>query len=182
MDEQIRQILDEAEGNTSRDQLELSVAAGGQIEIAGRMFPAPAAAVLAMLEVIGSPFVADGVPAEPEALTLFRALYLIGERSRALPSVLRWKRREEALDRLQKQFRPEDSPQTAILVAEMLKSIADARADFDAAALRYGESLGAFSIVSATADLGVYLSLSGGFALLPEKEGNKKKDILTSTI
>ena len=45
MDSEIRKILDEPEGNTPRDHLELAVGAGGKVWIAGHEFPAPAAAV-----------------------------------------------------------------------------------------------------------------------------------------
>lgn len=181
MDEQIREILAAPDGGSARDALEMTVAAGGRIEIAGRQFPAPAAAVIAILELIGSPFVAD-TETEMTDLDVFRALYLIAEREKALPPVLRWQRRSEALETLKNQIADTASPQSVMVIAEMMQRIADAQAEFDAEALRYGESLGVFSVASAASELGVYLSLSGGFAMLPAKEGAKKKDGSTSTI
>ena len=176
---EIKQILDEPEGNTPLDQVELTVAAGGKIQIAGFTLPAPAAAVIAMLELIDSPFVTGRENDEVTDLAVFRALYLIAERDKAVPPILRWKRREEALERLKNQFDTEESPQTVLITAEMLKTIADAQAEFDIAAMRFGESLGAFNIADAASQLGFYLSLAGGFDMLPNDGGSKKKQPLT---
>lgn len=179
MNPEIRKIIEEPEGNTARDKLELAVSAGGRVEIAGREFPAPAAAVIAMLELIDSPFVSGYGDAEPASLDVFRALYVLSEREKAVGPILRWVRREEALERLKNQFEADSSPQGILILAEMLKSIADAQAEFDAAAVKFGESLGVFNIADAASDLATYLALSGGFAMLPEAEGAKKKDAST---
>lgn len=54
--------------------------------------------------------------------------------------------------------------------------LADAEAEFDAAALRFGESLGTFDVAEAANDIGAYLALASGFEMLPDpEEGSKKK-------
>ena len=149
MDSEIRKILDEPESNTPRDHLELAVGAGGKVRIAGHEFPAPAAAVIAMLELIQSPFVDGDINREVNDMDVFRALYLLSERDKAVSPILRWMRREEALDRLKNQFDVEKYPHVALIVSEQLKGVADAQAEFDAAAMRFAESLGAFHIADA---------------------------------
>lgn len=112
---EIKQILDEPEGNTPLDHLELAVGAGGKIQIAGHEFPAPAAAVIAMLELIKSPFVDGDIDREVNDMDVFRALYLLSERDKAVSPILRWMRREEALERLKNQFNAEKYPHVALL-------------------------------------------------------------------
>ena len=90
-------------------------------------------------------------------------------------------RREEALDRLKNQFDAEKYPHVALIVAEQLKGVADAQAEFDAAAMRFAESLGAFHIADAASEIGTYLALAGGFSMLPDNGGSKKKDASTLT-
>lgn len=181
MDSEIRKILDEPEGNTPRDHLELAVGAGGKVRIVGHEFPAPAAAVIAMLELIQSPFVDGDINREVNDMDVFRALYLLSERDKAVSPILRWMRREEALDRLKNQFNAEKYPHVALIVAEQLKGVADAQAEFDAAAMRFAESLGAFHIADAASEIGTYLALAGGFSMLPDNGGSKKKDASTLT-
>ncbi len=141
---------------------------------------APAAAVIAMLELIKSPFVDGDIEREIDDMDVFRALYLFSERDKAVSPILRWMRREEALDRLKNQFNAEKYPHVALIVAEQLKGVADAQAEFDAAAMRFAESLGAFHIADAASEIGTYLALAGGFSMLPEN-GSKKKDASTLT-
>ena len=177
---EIKQILDEPEGNTPLDHLELAVGAGGKVQIAGHEFPAPAAAVIAMLELIKSPFVDGDIDREVNDMDVFRALYLLSERDKAVSPILRWMRREEALERLKNQFNAEKYPHVALIVAEQLKGVADAQAEFDDAAMRFAASLGAFRIAEAASEIGTYLALAGGFAMLPDN-GSKKKDASTLT-
>lgn len=181
MDQKIQEILDAPEGNTARDQLELAVMASGTIEIAGHPFPAPAAAAIATLGLIGSPFVGEE-DVEFDDLAVFHALYILSSREKVLGSILRWKRREEALERWKEECSSTESPQAMLIIGEMLKEIADAKARFDEEALLYGEKLGAFDIASAASEIGTYLSLAGGFDMLPDGDGEKKRAsmILTS--
>ena len=133
-----------------------------------------------MLELIQSPFVDGDINREVNDMDVFRALYLLSERDKAVSPILRWMRREEALDRLKNQFDVEKYPHVALIVAEQLKGVADAQAEFDAAAMRFAESLGAFHIADAASEIGMYLALAGGFSMLPESD-SKKKDASTLT-
>lgn len=81
------------------DDLETLVGLSGRVEIAGREFPAPCTGVLALLEQIASPFVAEGRP-EVDQLDVFRALYVLSEREKVLMPILRAKRLESQLERL----------------------------------------------------------------------------------
>ena len=102
MDPELKKIADAAE-NTPLDKVELGMGLGGNMEIAGKSLPPPAAAVIAMLEMIGSPFVSD--EGEMTDLAVFQALYIVAEREKAVAPILRWQRREEALERLKKRSR-----------------------------------------------------------------------------
>ena len=124
-----------------------------------------------MLEQIQSPFVAEG-NSRIEQLDILRALYLLSEREKALIPILRIRRLETRLAAI-----PEPSDAAALFVLiEQRKKLADAEAEFDAAALRFGESLGAFDVTEAANDIGAYLTLASGFEMLPDPEdGSKKK-------
>ncbi len=169
-DPEINKILNEGI-HESGDDLETCVALSGKIVIADREFPAPTAGVLAMLEQIQSPFVAEG-NSRIEQLDILRALYLLSEREKALIPILRIRRLETRLAAI-----PEPSDAAALFVLiEQRKKLADAEAEFDAAALRFGESLGAFDVTEAANDIGAYLTLASGFEMLPDPEdGSKKK-------
>ena len=160
-----------------KDNLELQEwyiersALSGKIVIANREFPAPTAGVLAMLEQIQSPFIAEG-NGKVEQLDILRALYLLSEREKALLPILRIRHLETQLEAI-----PEPSDAAALFVLiEQRKKLADVEAEFDAAALRFGESLGTFDVAEAANDIGAYLALASGFEMLPDpEEGSKKK-------
>ena len=176
MDPELNRILTEGVHDAG-DDLETCVGLSGKVEIAGREFPAPCAGVLAMLEQIASPFVAEG-KSGIDQLDIFRALYLLSEREKAVLPILRIKRMEAQLTKL-----PEPSDAAALfVVAEQRRRLAELEAEFDAAALRFGESLGAFDAAEAARDVGAYLALAGGFDMLPDPEsGSKKNSAGTST-
>lgn len=58
-DPEMKKILEEGI-HEKKDDLETCIALSGKIVIANREFPAPTAGVLAMLEQIQSPFIAEG--------------------------------------------------------------------------------------------------------------------------
>lgn len=177
-DPEIRRILETAGTPTPGEQLELAVAAGGMAEIAGHEFPAPTAATLALLEVIRSPFISDGGDGTIGPLDTFRALYILHERERAALPVLRVNRQRAALAALPE---PAD-PALAMVRAGEVEKLSAAEAEFDAAAVAFADSLGAFNPAAAAGELGVYLALSSGFSMLPDSGGeDKKKDITTLT-
>ena len=105
-------------------------------------------------------------------LDILRALYLLSEREKALLPILRIRHLESQLEAI-----PEPSDAAALFVLiEQRKKLADAEAEFDAAALRFGESLGTFDVAEAANDIGAYLALASGFEMLPDpEEGSKKK-------
>ena len=156
-DPEIKKILEEGI-HEKKDDLETCIALSGKIVIANREFPAPTAGVLAMGKV--------------EQLDILRALYLLSEREKALLPILRIRHLETQLEAI-----PEPSDAAALFVLiEQRKKLADAEAEFDAAALRFGESLGTFDVAEAANDIGAYLALASGFEMLPDpEEGSKKK-------
>ncbi len=169
-DPEMKKILEEGI-HEKKDDLETCIALSGKIVIANREFPAPTAGVLAMLEQIQSPFIAEG-NGKVEQLDILRALYLLSEREKALLPILRIRHLESQLEAI-----PEPSDAAALFVLiEQRKKLADAEAEFDAAALRFGESLGTFDVAEAANDIGAYLALASGFEMLPDpEEGSKKK-------
>ncbi len=183
MDPEVEKILESPEGGAARDRVESAVAASGRIEIAGREYPAPSAAAYALLETIGSPFVAAGETPEEElsSMAVFRALYVLSERENAVAPILRWQRRKSTLEALKSRLDGDRSPQAVLVLSSMLKEAADAEAQFDLAALEFAGSLGAFHVASAAEDIFFYLSACSGFSMIPRTgDGSKKKDITTS--
>lgn len=167
-------IADEPEFNGSAaDNAEMAVALGGRVEIAGHDFPAPSLAVVALLDAIESPFVDDQRQAVG-IIDIFRAIYLIGQRETASVPVLRMMRRKAALDAAG----AADGTDAHVMLATIRQAVADAEAEFDAAALEYGHALGAFSPVDAARDIGDYLSMATGFTMIPGG-GAKKKSVTT---
>ena len=174
MDPELKKIADAAE-NTPLDKVELGMGLGGNMEIAGKSLPPPAAAVIAMLEMIGSPFVSD--EGEMTDLAVFQALYIVAEREKAVAPILRWQRREEALERLKNELSGQEDPQTVLILANLLNQIADAKAEFDLAAVRFCDSFfGSFNVNTAASELGFYLSIAGGFDMLPSDGSSSKKN------
>ena len=174
-------IASSPEGDTPRDHIETAMALGTGVEIAGKLLPPPAAAVFAMLELIHSPFIAD---AEDENeftdLAVFHALYVLSEREKAIKPVLKWHRREEAYNRLKNEIGSSRDPESMLILGNMLNSIADAKAQFDMEALDYCQTqFGRFNIADAAGEIGFYLSLSGGFDMLPDGDGAKKNSFTT---
>lgn len=167
------QIADEPEFNGSAsDNAEMTVALTGQVEIAGRLFPAPAAAVIALLDAINSPFVSDTGAGQVETLDIFRAIYLIGERKKVAGPVLRLFRRKKDLEKME----GEEDKTGGVLVASRRQSIADAEAELDAAAVEYCAGLGSFSPAGAAREIGEYLTMATGFSMLPmHGDAGKKK-------
>nr|DAU53915.1 MAG TPA: hypothetical protein [Caudoviricetes sp.] len=176
-DPEIRRIMGTDFGQTPADRAELAVAAGGVAEIVGHEFPAPTAAALALLEAIQSPFVSDESDGTIGPLDVFRALYILHEREKAALPVLRINRQRAALDKLPA---PSD-PALAMVRADQQEKLSNEEARFDEAAVRFADTLGAFSPAEAAADLGFYLQLAGGFAMLPDSGEDKKKGTTTST-
>jgi len=179
-DAELKRIRENAEPLTPRDETEIAIGLSGKILIAGHAFPAPSAAVLAMLELIKSPFVGEEDINLSDLLDLdiFRALYVIGKRRGALMPILRMKHQEEAFARMET---PNDAAGVYV-IAEQQKKLAELRAEFDAEVLQYAETLGCFHIADAATEIGAYLALAGGFEMLPDPEpgDSKKKDITTS--
>lgn len=168
----LQQIADEPEFNGSpADNLEMAVALTGQVEIAGHVFPAPAAAVIALLDAIESPFVSDTGGGVVTTLDIFRAIYLIGERQKAAGPVLRLMRRKKALEAVS----GEEDKSGGVLAASRRQLIADAEADLDAAAVEYCAGLGSFSPAAAAREIGDYLTMATGFSMLPRQADDGKK-------
>ncbi len=185
VDPEIEKILTEPDGASARDRVELAVGITERVTIAGREFPAPSAAVFALLETIRSPFVSgDDLPDDAFAgMAVFRALYVLSAREKAVAPILQWQRRRDALESLQKKIAGDNSPQTVLILAELIRQEATAEAHFDAAALAFADTLGAFSVTEAVQDIMFYLSLAGGFVLLPnsDEQGVKKNEPTTSS-
>ena len=164
MDPELKKIADAAE-NTPLDKVELGMGLGGNMEIAGKSLPPPAAAVIAMLEMIGSPFVSD--EGEMTDLAVFQALYIVAEREKAVAPILRWQRREEALERLKNELSGPEDPQTVLILANLFNQIA----------VRFCDSFfGSFNVNTAASELGFYLSIAGGFDMLPTDGESSKKN------
>ena len=113
---------------SAADNMEMVAALGGQVEIAGRAFPAPCAAVVALLDAIDSPFVSDTGGSDVTTLDIFRAIYLIGARESATLPVLRLMRRKKAFDDLA----DADDQIGGAMIAARRQAIADAEAELDA--------------------------------------------------
>jgi len=156
---------------SAADNMEMVAALGGQVEIAGRAFPAPCAAVVALLDAIDSPFVSDTGGSDVTTLDIFRAIYLIGARESATLPVLRLMRRKKAFDALA----DADDQIGGAMIAARRQAIADADAELDAAAVNYCSGLGSFSPAAAAKDIGEYLTMATGFSMIPRDEGSKKK-------
>lgn len=156
---------------SAADNMEMVAALGGQVEIAGRAFPAPCAAVVALLDAIDSPFVSDTGGSDVTTLDIFRAIYLIGARESATLPVLRLMRRKKAFDDLA----DADDQIGGAMIAARRQAIADADAELDAAAVNYCSGLGSFSPAAAAKDIGEYLTMATGFSMIPRDEGSKKK-------
>ncbi len=156
-DPEIKKILEEGI-HEKKDDLETCIALSGKIVIANREFPAPTAGVLAMLEQIQSPFIAEG-NGKVEQLDILRALYLLSEREKALLPILRIRHLETQLEAIPE---PSDAATLFVLI-EQRKKLADAEAEFD-------------DVAEAANDIGAYLALASGFEMLPDpEEGSKKK-------
>lgn len=168
----LQQLADEPEfAGSAADNMEMAAALGGQVEIAGRAFPAPAAAVVALLDAIDSPFVSDTGGSDVTTLDIFRAIYLIGARESATLPVLRLMRRKKAFAGL---VDADDQIGNAMNAARR-QAIADAEAEMDAAAVNYCSGLGSFSPAAAAKDIGEYLTMATGFSMIPRDSGSKKK-------
>lgn len=187
-DSELESLIHAAEGTSAADQHELAVAVSGKIVIANIEFPAPAAAVLALLESIRSPFVPDPAATDEELKTpctdldVFRALYLLAKREDAVMPILRMKRREAALERLEENLKERD-PQAMLVLAGQYRELADMEAEFDERCFKFAETLGSFDVSEAASAIGMYLAMAGGFSMLPEPEGksdSKKKSLSTS--
>ncbi|MDD3887039.1 MAG: hypothetical protein PHI35_09205 [Victivallaceae bacterium] len=178
-DAEFDRLMNEPAQGKENAALELAVATGGNIEIAGRSFPAPAAAVYCLLEAIDSPFMPkdeSDVERPVEDLDVFHALYLFAKREQAVAPILKVKRRSEQIERLENSLKDAMSPEVFIVIAEHRKNLADAQAAFDEAALDFGLKLGSFNIADAINDIQMYLSLAGGFDWLPQNNKEVKKN------
>lgn len=173
MSDNLKKIADAPEfAGSAADNVEMVIALSGKVEIAGREFPAPAAAVVALLDAIESPFVAD-TGRDATSIDIFRAIYLIAKRSAAALPVLRLMRMKEALEKAEA-----DLPE--IIIESQKQAIIEAEADLDVAALAYCEGLGQFNPTEAARDIGAYLSMATGFSMLPHnRSGDKKKQDIT---
>lgn len=179
-DTDLDRLMNEPRQGRENAALELSVATAGQVEIAGRLFPAPAAAVYCLLEAIDSPFMpsdAESIERDPADIDIFHALYLLAEREKAVAPILRLKRRAEQLEYLENSLKDKLSPETLIVIAEHRRTLADAWAEFDTAAISFGLSLGVFHPAAAAADIQMYLSLASGFDWLPHNDKDVKKNV-----
>ncbi|MDD3154931.1 MAG: hypothetical protein PHS41_08685 [Victivallaceae bacterium] len=161
---------------SAADNAEMAAALGGVVSIANQHFPAPSAAVIALLDAIQSPFVAANYDeSHPDgtlsSMDFFRAAYLLAERKNAAPGVLMIARRRAALEKLSL---PDDAAGMMVR-ASMIGKVAEAEADFDAAAVAWGEKLGCFSLPEAVNDLFAYLAMATGFEMLPDDGDDKKK-------
>lgn len=157
---------------SAADNMEMVAALGSQVEIAGRAFPAPCAAALALLDAIQSPFVADDKRTATQ-LDVLRALYVLGNREKAAYPILRMQRRQDAVEKLQEQQADEAR---LLLTSQALNALADEEARLDAAAVGWCAQLGAFSVSDAARDIGVWLSLATGFGMLPREADGQKKN------
>lgn len=175
--DKLRQLIEAPEfDGSAADGAELAVALTGRVEIAGREMPAPSAAVIALLDALESPFVAEDA-GEATLLDIFRALYVIGARDQVALPVLRLMRKRAALDKLREDSEDDgDQGETGrLLAASSHQAVADAEAEFDAAALAYGEGLGCFPPADAARDIGEYLAMATGWSMLPQMQGDTKK-------
>ena len=176
----LKEIASAPEGDAARDHVETALGLSSGVEVAGKLLPPPAAAVFAMLELIHSPFLGAEEDEDLSDLAVFQALYVLCERERAMAAVLQWHRREEAYNRLKNELGETLSPESLLVLGNMLNSIADAKARFDLAALDFCQNhFGAFNISDAASEIGFYLSLSGGFEMLPDGDGSKKNNPTT---
>ena len=169
----------EFEGS-AKDNVEMLAALGGKVVIAGKEFPAPAAATVALLDALDSPFV-SGTAASAGMVDVCRALYVLGAREKACLPALQLMRRREAQE--EQSGGAGGSDLSAALAGAVAKELADAEAAFDAAALAFCQELGAFSYAQAALDIGKYLSMATGFSMIPHDgaDAQKKTSGRTST-
>ncbi len=168
-DELLNKLFHEELEPLGLQNLEISVITGGRVVIAGHEYPAPAAAVFAHLELIDSPFVHLSDNRDPELIDVFRALYLLRKREIVAPQLLEISRRQYQLDRLAEHVK---NPGAEAIEAlhRLGQDLAEAWTKFDADVLAFGESLEAFNYSTACSEIQLYLSMSGGFKLLPPED------------
>lgn len=146
--------------------------------IAGLKFPAPTIGVMAMLELIGSPF-ADMRVAEAELMDVLRCLYLLSEREKALPEITEIKRLQLSVDRLKNECVKQ--PELLKIAMDFERRQARIWAAFDQRVIKFGETLGTLNLPETANTLFRYLSIAGGFDMLPDLQINKTDDVKKKT-
>ncbi|MDD3119599.1 MAG: hypothetical protein PHQ27_10495 [Victivallales bacterium] len=186
-DQKIGELINERSQGAANAGLELAVATSGMVLIAGREFPAPAAACFCLLEAIGSPFLPreeEELDHAPGDIDVFRALYLLDKRADAVRPILRIQHRADQIERLENKYGNEIPPECLFILSQQRQALADTWAEFDQQVLEYGDSLGRFNPVEAARDIAVYLQLAGGFDWFPrigKEEDEKKNATVTSS-
>jgi len=152
-----------------RERNELAVSATGKVLISGIELPAPTAGVMALLELLKSPFVSDDHDGGIIHLDVLRAMYVLQRREEASRLLLQIHHYKRLADNLAKAT----DAVAAYMAAEQQRRIADLNAAFDAEVMAWAEAQPPVRIDEATRDLMFYLTLATGFERLPE--GSKKK-------
>ncbi|MCF6174816.1 MAG: hypothetical protein L3J71_03510 [Victivallaceae bacterium] len=177
----------------AQKEVEMLITAGGEVLIAGKTFPAPAAAVLCLLETIESPFmVFDETDDDDDyqMIDVFRALYVMFHREKAVLPILAAKSQEMRFQQLEQRMKDQAGKQQMemlLFFKEVYQEIAAVWSEFDRKALEFGLALGAFDWQTAALNIQVYLSLASGLLMLPDVEAdsisaNKKKAVSSMPI
>jgi hypothetical protein len=167
----------------AQKEVEMLISAGGEVIIAGKSFPAPAAAVLCLLESIESPFMVfeDNEDQDDyQMIDIFRALYVMFHREKALLPILAAKSQEMRYQQLEQRMNKQAGEQQMdmlLFFKEIYQEIAAAWSEFDCKALKFGLALGSFDWQTAALNIQLYLSLASGLLMLPDSEDDKKKAV-----
>ncbi len=166
-DEELYRFLHEGAVELPRKDAELLVASSGIVLIAGKQFPAPSAATFCLLEIIGSPFIANeesGI----DAIDIYKALFILDHGRNASPFILAINNQQYALEILQKN--KESGRENVLEWIEITKSgLSEVKERFDELALSYArDNLENLDLSGADSEINMYLGMAGGYDMLPD--------------
>lgn len=169
-DPELRRIAERADMR-ERDGMETAAALGSPCRLCGVDMPQPTAGVLSLLELIESPFIVGGKQAGRRDFE--KAAYIMHAKSKAVAPIFAALRFDQRLQEMK--AAAEADSENLVVWLRYANESAKAWAEFDMAAARFADGMGAYRIDEAIKEMSDYLSLCAGFELIPDSPGSEKK-------
>lgn len=168
-----------AEEQRFEEDAETLQALGAPLEIGETELPEPTTGVLALLDIIKSPFVyADK---EDDVISIhdyYKAIYVISSGRDAIKDIYSLRKSQDKLERAENIA--EKSPEFFAVYLSVTQALSEQEAEFDAKCFEFGAELGVIDIEKSIKELSDYIQICfGGFGILPTNNDEKKTTDMT---